>query len=92
MRGILPDEQIDATLAALRSKRELFIAQQLISGGVDLDADPVNIDGDAVGRDKIEQHTASTQYIATNMGSGAGPQGRVLSVPVNVASRWGQRE
>ncbi len=75
LRGILPDEQLDAALAVLHNQRALLIAQQSISGGIDLDADHVTIGGDAVGRDKITANATSTQYTATNTGRGSIAQG-----------------
>lgn len=50
-------------------------ASTAVSGGIAAQAETIDIGGDAVGRDKIEQHTTSTQYTATNTGSGSIAQG-----------------
>jgi hypothetical protein len=42
-----------------------------VSGGLDAQAESIDIGGDAVGRDKIESRTESTQVTATMSGSGA---------------------
>src|SRR5512135_1925005 len=46
-----------------------------VSGGIEAQAETIDIGGDAVGRDKIESRTESTQYTATLSGSGAIAQG-----------------
>ena len=55
LRGILPNEQIEATLASLRAKREVLLAQINIDntqeGGVQVKARNVNVGRDLAGRD-----------------------------------------
>ena len=46
-----------------------------ISGGIDMQAESIDIAGDVVGRDKIELHTEAVQYTATVTGSGTVVQG-----------------
>jgi formylglycine-generating enzyme required for sulfatase activity len=46
-----------------------------VSGGIDAQAESIDIRGDAVGRDKIESRSESTQQTATIIGGGAIAQG-----------------
>src|SRR5437762_1282819 len=55
LRGILPDEQLEATLASLRAKRQVLLAQINIDkpqeGGVEVKARDVSVGRDMAGRD-----------------------------------------
>ncbi|MBM2849071.1 MAG: hypothetical protein HW418_2013, partial [Anaerolineales bacterium] len=64
LRGILPDEQIEATLAALSASRNILLAQINQSGGVNLaSAGDTTVGGDVVAGDKVDVR-AGGDYIA----------------------------